>query len=104
MTFAFASPMPQLSSSTVARVLPPITLNGVTYRVLRLDGSTRGPKLLLRNEAGDVFGLFAYNGQPSRLYAAPLVAASLPAHPLARLDFFDSDGALLVANVPSSAR
>jgi hypothetical protein len=53
--------------------------------VLRLDGSTRGPKLLLRNDAGDVFGLFAHNAQPTRLYAAPLVAASSPAHPLARL-------------------
>jgi hypothetical protein len=88
----------------VAKVLPPITLNGVTYRVLRLNGSTRGPKFLLRNDAGDVFGLFVHNAQPTRLYAAPLVAASSAAHPLSRLDFFDSDGTLLVADVPPSAR
>jgi hypothetical protein len=75
----------------------------VTYRVLRLDDSTRGPRFLLRNDAGDVFGLFAHNAQPTRLYAAPLTASS-SAHPLARLDFFDSDRTLLVANVQPSAR
>jgi hypothetical protein len=72
--------------------------------LLRLDGSTRGPKFLLRNDAGDVFGLFAHNAQPTRLYAAPLMAASSSAHPLARLDFFDRGDALLVANFPPSAR
>jgi hypothetical protein len=35
----------------VTKALPPIKLNGMTYRVLRLDGGRRGERLLLRSDA-----------------------------------------------------
>jgi hypothetical protein len=79
----------------MATVLPPIVLAGKTYRVLRLSGE-RGPRFLLRNDAGELFGLFAMNGQPTRFQAARLVRESaLRENPLAALDFFEVDGELL---------
>jgi len=80
----------------VAKVLPPVTLKGITYRVLRLDGGRRGPRFLLRSDAGDLFGLFAQNGQPTRFFAAPLVMKLGQPNPLERLDFFESEGDLLL--------
>jgi hypothetical protein len=86
----------------VAKVLPPIRVAGVAYRVLRLDGA-RGPRYLLRSDAGELIGLFPQGAEPMRLYAAPLVPGS-GAHPLARLDFFANDGTLLVADPQKAAR
>ena len=80
----------------VAKVLPPIELSGVTYRVLRLDGGRRGPRFLLRSDAGDLFGLFAQNGQPTRLFAAPLAMNLGQPNPLEGVDFFEGDGDLLL--------
>jgi hypothetical protein len=80
----------------VARVLPPIKLNGVTYRVLRLDGGRRGPRFLLRRDDGDLFGLFAQNGQPMRLFAAPLSMNLGRPNPLEGVDFFVTEGELLL--------
>jgi hypothetical protein len=82
----------------VAKVLPPIALHGVTYRVLRLEGGRRGPRFLLRNDAGDLFGLFAQNGQPTRLFAAPLAMNMGQPNPLERVDFFDTDQGLHVGS------
>jgi hypothetical protein len=87
-----------LSPPPVAKVLPPIKLNGVTYRVLRLDGGKRGPRFLLRSDAGDLFGLFAQNGQPTRLFAAPLAMNMGQPNPLERVDFFDTDQGLHVGS------
>jgi hypothetical protein len=40
----------------VAKAFPPITLNGVEYAVLRLDRRAFGPRFLLRDVAGRLFG------------------------------------------------
>jgi hypothetical protein len=82
----------------VSRLLPPITVNGTTYRVLRLEGA-RGPRFLLRSAAGELIGLYARGAEPMRLYAAPLVPQSGAAgHPLARVDFLDVAGTLRLAD------
>jgi hypothetical protein len=47
---------------------------GTTYRVLWLDGATRGPRFLLRSDHGDLFGLYSYGAEPMKLYAVPLIA------------------------------
>ena len=78
----------------MARILPPITIAGNMYRVLRLDGF-RGPRYLLRSEAGDLLGLYPYGAEPMRLYAAPLEPTRESSNPLARLDFFDTGGTLV---------
>jgi hypothetical protein len=78
----------------VAKLLPPIALAGTTYRVLRLDGGARGPRFLLRSDRGDLFGLYAHNGQPTRLFAAPLVMNLGESNPLERVDFFETAGRL----------
>jgi hypothetical protein len=88
----------------MARLLPPITVNGTIYRVLRLEGA-RGPRFLLRSEAGELIGLFPRGAEPMRLYATPLVPQSGAAsHPLARVDFFDVDGTLRPADAPPIVR
>jgi len=69
----------------MARLLPPITVAGVRYRVLRLDGDY-GPRYLLRSQAGDLVGLYPYGAEPMRLYAAPLEPTREASNPLARLD------------------
>jgi hypothetical protein len=87
----------------VAKVLPPITIAGMTYRVLRLDGGRR-PRYLLRSSSGELIGLFARGAEPMRLYAAPLVASSSVSNPFAKLDFFAVDGRLSVADGQTSPR
>ena len=66
-TFALISSAADLFRGAVAKVLPPIVVNGVRYRVLRLEGEEHGPKFLLRNDDGDLFetdegGLVAGSG------------------------------------------
>jgi hypothetical protein len=87
----------------MARVLPPIKVAGVTYRVLRLDGDY-GPRYLLRSEAGELLGLYPYGAEPMRLYAAPLEPTRGAANPFARLQFFGLDGRLMVDDAPPRAR
>jgi hypothetical protein len=102
--FAFTSPRIWLTKSApVAKVLPPITIAGIAYRVLRLDG-TRGPRYLLRSTSGDLIGLFPRGAEPMRLYATPLAPASGVANPFAKLDFFDINGRLSVAEGQKSGR
>ena len=80
----------------MARVLRPVTIRGITSRVLRLDRSARGPRFLLRNEAGQLFGLFELGANASRMYAAPLGRDTINANPLERLEFVDTDDGLEV--------
>jgi hypothetical protein len=87
----------------VARVLPPIKVAGVTYRVLRLDGEY-GPRYLLRSQAGDLVSLYPYGAEPMRLYAAPLEPRREVSNLLARLNFFDLDGRLAVDDAPARTR
>jgi len=79
----------------VAKLLPPITLRGTSYRVLFLGGA-RGPRFLLRSDSGTLLGLYPRPAEPTRLYAASLVPDAKPNDPLARVDFFDDGGKLLV--------
>jgi hypothetical protein len=53
-------------------VLPPIVVNGVHYRVLRFEGEAGGMRFLLRNDAGELFGVYGRNAQNPALAAAPL--------------------------------
>ena len=87
----------------MAKMLPPIKVAGITYRVLRLVGDY-GPRYLLRSEAGDLVGLYPYGAEPMRLYAAPFEPTRGAANPFARLDFFDLDGRLVVDDAPPRAR
>jgi hypothetical protein len=41
----------------MAQLLPPIIVNGTTYRALRLCGA-RGPRFLLSSASGELIGLF----------------------------------------------
>jgi hypothetical protein len=87
----------------MARVLPPITIAGIMYRVLRLDGF-RGPRYLLRSDTGDLLGLYPYGAEPMRLYAAPLEPTRGSSNPLARLDFFDTGGTLVARDAAQRNR
>jgi hypothetical protein len=80
----------------VAKALPPITVNGVRYRVLRLGPGASGPRYLLRNDAGELFGVYGRNAQ-SALSAAPLELKLRVDNPFRGLDFFEmEDGGLVV--------
>jgi hypothetical protein len=81
-------------SDAVARLLPPVTINGIRDRV-HLGGS-RGPRFLLRSDAGDLVGLYPRGAEPFSLYAAPLVPAANAADSLGRVDFFEDGGKLTV--------
>jgi hypothetical protein len=87
----------------MAKVMPPIVLVGVTYRVLRLDGDY-GPRYLLRNKAGDLVGLYPYGAELMRLYAAPLEPTRGASNPLVRPGFFDLEGGLVVDDVAPRTR
>jgi hypothetical protein len=78
----------------VARSLGRLTIGGVSYRVLGLDGA-RGPAFLLRSEAGDVFGLFRHGHEPTRLFASALRPGT-PAAVFDGVDLFDDEGRLAV--------
>jgi hypothetical protein len=43
----------------VAKALKPITVRGVRYTVLRLSHSARGPRFLLRDDQGRIFGAWS---------------------------------------------
>jgi hypothetical protein len=77
----------------MAKVLPSVTIRGVTYRVLRLHGNS-GPRYLLRNDRGELFGVYGCNAQAA-LAAAPLVIKPAIDNPLRDVDFFDDDGTLI---------
>jgi hypothetical protein len=77
----------------VAKALPPITVNGVRYRVLRLEPGTSGPRYLLRNDAGELFGVYGRNAQTA-LSAAPLELKLTVDNPFRGLEFFETADAL----------
>ena len=80
----------------MAKALPLITVNGIRYRVLRLDPGASGPRYLLRNDAGELFGVYGRNAQ-SALSAAPLELKLRVDNPFRGLDFFEmEDGGLVV--------
>lgn len=78
----------------MAKSVEAIVIEGRRYRVLRLSG-TRGPAYLLRSESGDVFGLFRYGHEPTRLYASAL-APGTPAPAFDAVDLLDDDGRVAV--------
>jgi hypothetical protein len=81
-------------------VLPPIVVNGVHYRVLWLEGEAGGMRFLLRNDAGELFGVYGRNA----LNPALGRAARAEVHgrqPFRGVDFFDTtEGRLAVRLTP----
>jgi hypothetical protein len=49
-------------------------------------------------------GLYPYSPEPMRLYAAALEPTREVSNPLARLDFFDLDGTLVIDDAPPRTR
>ena len=83
------------ASARLSPALPPITINGVRYRVLKLEDSARGPRYLLRSDDGDLFGVYGWNAQAA-LSAAPLVLKLAVDNPFREVDFFETaEGGLL---------
>ena len=82
----------------MAKSLPAITVNGVRYAVLRLDRRAFGPHFLLRDERGQLFGLFPNGASPT--FAAKLLGTDCDGHnPLDRIEFRDGDDGLSAAKV-----
>jgi hypothetical protein len=80
----------------VSKVLPPIVVNGVRYRVLRLKGGGGGLRFLLRSDGGELFGVYARNAQTA-LSAAPLELKLTVDNPFRGVDFFETaEGGLLL--------
>ena len=77
----------------MARVLPPVTIRGAMYRVLRLD-DTGQARYLLRNDRGELFAVYGRNAGPA-LSAAPLTLKLTVDNPLRDVDFFEDDGRLI---------
>ncbi len=79
----------------MSKVLPPIVVNGIRYRVLRLEGGS-GLRFLLRSDDGRLFGVYGRNAQTA-LSAAPLELKLSVGNPFRGLDFFETaDGRLTV--------
>ena len=80
----------------MAKVLPPIVVNGIRYRVLRLDGGKYGrPRFILRNDDGDLFAVYGRNAQ-SAMSAAPLVIRPTSDNALRGVDFTETEDGRLV--------
>ena len=78
----------------MAKLFKAMTIDGSRYRVLKLNLSARGPRFLLRDDQGRIYGLWSSTG--SGYYAALLMPARNEKSPLDDLDFFEGDGELLV--------
>ena len=78
----------------MSKVLPPIVVNGVRCRVLRLEGGG-GPRFLLRNDEGELFGVYGRNAQTA-LSAAPLELKLTVDNPFRGVDFFETEEGGLV--------
>jgi hypothetical protein len=95
-TFALISPVASPIGGTVSKILPPIVVNGLRYRVLRLEGGKRGPRFPLRSDDGDLFGVYGRNGQ-AVLSAAPLILKLSVDNPFRGVDFFETEcGGLVI--------
>jgi hypothetical protein len=80
----------------VSKLVPPIVVNGVRYRVLRLDDGGSGLRYLLRSDSGELFGVYGRKAQTA-LSAAPLELKLTVDNPFRGLDFFETaEGGLLV--------
>jgi hypothetical protein len=74
-------------------VVEPITVKGVRYTVLRLDGSGN-IRFLLRSGTGALFGVYRRNAQAG-LSAVPLKLTLSVSNPLRDIDFFEEDKRLM---------
>jgi len=80
----------------MARLLPPIVINGERYNVLRLDGGRSNVRFILRNGLGELYGVYRRNAQAA-LSAAPLTLKLAVDNPLRGVDLFETeDGELVV--------
>jgi hypothetical protein len=73
-------------------VLKPITIRGVRYTVLRLSRSARGPRYLLRDDQGRIFG--AWPGANSIFTAQLLEPVASSFNPLDDFVLSDAGDAL----------
>src|SRR5262249_31681499 len=74
---------------------PVAHVNGIRYAVLRLEGGVK-VRFLLRNEAGELFGVYGRNAQQA-LSAAPLELKLSTDNPFRKMDLFETDeGGLVV--------
>ena len=85
----------------MAESFPQVIVNGTEYRVLRLSRSAFGPRLLLRDEAGRLFGLFERGADASYFFAMPLETSTDERNPLKRVEFFVSDRGVEIAPLRS---
>jgi hypothetical protein len=76
----------------VAKSLKPITVRGVRYTVLRLSHSARGPRFLLRDDQGRIFG--AWCGANSTFKAQLLEPCAPSYNPLEDFVFNDAGDSL----------
>jgi hypothetical protein len=85
----------------VAKALKPITIRGVRYTVLRLSHTARGPRFLLRDDQGKIFG--AWPG-PSSTFKAQLLEPCAPSsNPLEDFVFSDAGDALTMRRSSNDA-
>jgi hypothetical protein len=87
------SRVPKVSASDLRTLSSRPTTRGAAAGAPR----DREAELLLRSDAGDLFGLFAQNGQPTRFFAAPLTMNLGQPNPLEGVDFFDTESGNLRA-------
>jgi hypothetical protein len=74
------------------QALKPITIRGVRYTVLRLSHTARGPRFVLRDDQGRIFG--AWPGASSTFKAQLLEPVASSFNPLEDLVFSDAGDAL----------
>ena len=66
--------------------------------MLRIESVKRGPRFLLRSDDGDLFGVYARNGQ-AVLSAAPLMMKLTDDNPFRGVDFFETEeGGLVIGS------
>lgn len=82
-------------------MLQPLVLAGETYRVMRLDLSARGPRFLLRDGHGRLYGVYALGADCS--LRTDLLGRDLEnPNPLAGIELVDGGGRLVAR--PSGRR
>jgi hypothetical protein len=82
----------RLSRARVASSLAPITVNGVRYRVLRLNNRAGGPRFVLGDEHGKLFSLLPDYARTT-FYAEPLDPDGC--NPLREIEFQEGELGLI---------
>jgi hypothetical protein len=78
----------------VAKVYQPLVIAGVRYSVMKLSLSARGPRFLLRDDQGRIFGVWP--GANSIYRADLLTPARSQPNPLGGVQLCEGDGRLVL--------